>query len=554
MHTVIGWLDILFGRGSDDHPFWLLTVRIDILLFVLCSAATIVWTCAAMRSRDRRPAGVEVWTILALSVLAGALRFAVEHNLTALGGIGYSRILHGYRGHFATAQLYSLVYPWAGRSLETAILLNRFASTLTVPLVYALCRCLVPAQRAFAVAAALLIALQPLHLLFTATDGLPVSTSLLAVWSYLLLWIGIGKTAAPAWVRTLAAGGAALGTALLTQVRYENFVFVVPPLVYLAAERRRVNAYPLVPAALLFAVFVCVYLLAAFGSNRAFQSVVPISEGLRAAVFELVANPVFALGPLAVATGAAVALGRGTLRWLALLPAPIFLIVVALAIGLERHDYGAGFVPLARLHANLLLLPTLAAAYGVALLWESRRHARRALALGCLVWTAALTALYWPNLRQRYLEIAEHDFLRESLVALPPEVSRVVVPDDEILFRESHSTIELLAKYRAVAAAAGTTEIEIVGLTSFLEQPDAVDCGHGHCAFFMGLPCTGGRYYWFAETQCTQLMTALAGPPLRETEVLAGTFLDCSLLRGATRPGECTGAVPRRFGMYRIVR
>lgn len=553
MHVLIESLNVMFGRGTDDHPFWLLAVRLDIILFVLCSAVVVGWAIRPTGMRRIVGARGDLWLLLALTVLAGTLRSLVAPNLTALGGIGYSRILLGYRGHFGTAQLYSLVYPWAGRSLETAIVLNRVASTLTVPLLYLLCRRLVPAKRTFAVAAGVLVALHPLHLLFTATDGLPISTALLAVWSYLLLAVCIDDADTPDWVRTMAGAGAATGTVLFTQVRYENVVFVVPPLLYLLVQRRRARFRPLAPGALLFAGFASVFALAALSSGREFQSAVPVSAGLSAAVRELAGNPMFAIGPTLLGTAAAIALWRGPMRWLAPLPAVMVIAVVALAIALERHDYAAGFVPLARIYANQLLLPTLVAAYGLAWLWHSPWRDRRILAAGCLLWAAMLPAVFWANLRERYLEMAEHDFLRTSLAVLPPEVDRLVVPDDGILLRDSHSTIELITKYSAIAGTTRSSGIELVGLTSFLERPGAVDCSHDNCVFFYGLPCAGTRYYWFAAPQCAQLMATRGGAALREEDVTGGSFLDCSLSHGTPPAPECAGGgVSRRFGLYRI--
>jgi hypothetical protein len=548
------WLDVLFGRGDEGYPFWLLTVRVNILLFVLCAAVVVAWNLAPARLRAALGARADLGSALALTAVAGLLRFLVADNVTALGGIGYSRILLGYGGHFGTAQLYSLLYARTTRDLEHAILFNRLASTATVPLVYALCRRLVPASRAFAVFAALLLCFHPLQLLFSATDGLPISSSFLAVAAYLLLARAVDGTDTPAWLRTVSAAGAATGLALLTQVRYENVLFLVPPVVFVFARRRTLSVRTLAPAAMLFALFISVYATEALSSGPAYQSAAPLTEGLRAATRELFDNPIFGLGPVLIGTAAAIVYRRSHVRWFAPLPVLGLVPLIALAITLERHDYAFGFVPLARIYVNQVLLLLLVSGYGLALLWGSSRRVVRAIAVGCVVWMAALTALFWPNLRARYVEFAEHEFFREALAALPPDVDRVVVPDDDLLFRESHSTIELMTKYRMIAAATGARRIKLVGMTPFLESPTKVECRRGNCLFFRGLPCTGLSPYWFARGPCERLMATRLGPAVREQDVVAGSFLDCSIDRGAARRRLCTPAgTAMRFGLYRII-
>ena len=556
MHTVIRWLDVLFGKGDDDYPFWLLTVRVNVLLFVLCAAAVIVWSLSPARLRKLREARAEICAVLALTAVAGLLRFLVEHNLTALGGIGYSRILLGYKGHFGTAQLYSLMYARTRRDLEHAIFLNRIASTLTVPLIYALCRRLAPGVRAFAPIAAALLALQPLHVLFTATDGVEISSSLLAVASYLLLARSVGDEDGPVWTRTVSAAGAATGLALLTQVRYENALFLVPPLIYLFVRRRALSRRWFGAGAIFFVLFLSVYAVEAPSSGLSYQTSVPLADGLRAAAHEMFENPIFGIGPLLFGTAAAVVVRRSSLRWLAPLPLIALVPLIWLAITLEHHDYSdysVGFVPLARIYVNQVLLPTLVAGYGLALLWQSPRWGGRLVAAGCLLWAGALPVLFWPNLRERYLEAAEHDFFRASLAALPPGVDRLVVPDDEVLSRESHSTTELMTKYRMIADAAGARGTDVVGMTRFLEHPGEVDCSRGNCLFFRGVPCMGISYYWFATAECAQVMATPVGLPVREEEVVAGSFLDCSIYRGEARRRVCDPArKSQRLGLYRI--
>jgi len=548
MLTVMSWLDLLFGRGDDGFPFWLLCVRINILVFV---ASTLVAALGSRRSADGRGRWQlrrEGWIAIVLLVVAGLLRVAVEHNLTALGGIGYSRILIGYRGHFGTSQLYSLLYTWLGRDLEVAILLNRLASTATVGLVYVLSRQLVPELRAFALLAALLLALHPLHLLFTPTDGLPISTSFLGVLSYVLL-VRAGQGAAQPLSQRRAGLLAALsGLTLLTQIRYENVLLLIPAVLYLWVYRRELPRVVTWPGFLVGGFCLAVYGVSALGSRPSHASVVALDEGLWAVGRELVMNPMYGLLPLLVGTLGALISRRSRQRCFAVLPMAAFVPVVALAILLEGHDYSVGFVGLARTFVNLLLPMSLMAAYGLAILWESPWRIWRLVVVAVVLWTVVLPVLFWPNLRGRYVETAEHDFLSDVLrTNVLTGVDQLIVPDDELLYRESHSTIEVMQKYRAIAYGVGGTLPQLVGMTAFLEHPESVDCSRDNCLLFYGLPCSGISHYWFAKPQCAEAL-ARAGALLREEHVDAGSFLDCSLNHGEERQRLCASS----FGSHRL--
>jgi hypothetical protein len=543
--AVIGWLDLLFGKGDSDHALWLTAVRVDILVFVLCSVVLLAWSLSPGGRRWAYWTSTDVATVAALTAIAALLRCLVEHNLSDLGGIGYSRILLGYKGHFATAQLYSLVYARTARDLEHAILLNRVASTLTVPLLYALCRRLAPASPAFATITAAMLALHPLHVLFTPTDALPISTSFLAAASYLLLVNAIEGVDSPHWARTTAALGAAAGLALLTQVRYENLLFLLPPALYLLA-RRRAHLRPLLPGAIVFALLMVLYAVEALRAGTSFQNPVALTDAVQGLGRELLGNPIFAIVPVLAGTAAALLYRRSAVRALALLPLLAVLPLGALVSAQGHH--------LARTYVNQVLLLTLVAGYGLALLWESRRRAVRVLVVACLIWTAALPLLFWVNFRERHLDTAEHDFLRAALAALPAGIDRVVVPDDERLYRETHSTIESMTKYRMIADSAGA-RVDVVGVTPFLEGAGEIDCSRGNCAFFRGVPCQGLQRYWFADSECAQVMATRAGAALIEEDVTAGSFVDCSVYRGAARRRLCEPMrTSRRLGIYRIDR
>src|SRR5580698_9280874 len=128
-------LEALFGHGDDDFPLWLAIIRVHILLWAAC---TLVSAAGLAVRLARGPASrADATWVASLTALAAALRFVVvPSNLMDLGGIAYSRLLLGYRGNFATAQVYALVYRWTARDMDHALLINRVAGTLTVPLVY----------------------------------------------------------------------------------------------------------------------------------------------------------------------------------------------------------------------------------------------------------------------------------------------------------------------------------------------------------------------------------------------------------------------------------
>ena len=157
-------LEALFGHGDDDFPLWLSILRVHILIWAACTSIATVGL--ARRIRASRAGAAQVASLTALGV---ALRFAVvPSNLMDFGGIPYSRLLVGYRGFFATAQAYSLVYRWTARDLEHGILAQPRRGHADRAAVYALCRLLTPADRLPAVIAAGFLAIYPLHALLSA--------------------------------------------------------------------------------------------------------------------------------------------------------------------------------------------------------------------------------------------------------------------------------------------------------------------------------------------------------------------------------------------------
>lgn len=536
---------MLFGHGDDGYPFWLLTVRVNILVLVASAAVLIMSALRPARVRPMLSGRLDLGVAAAFTTVAAALRwFVVQHNVADLGGISYSRILLGYNGHFGAAQLYSLVYARGSRSMEQAIVLNRLAATLTVPLLYALCRRVAPARRAFAVCATALLSLHPLHLLFSATDALPIVSILLAVGSYWCLARAVGSENDRVSPRTVAALTGAAGLALVTQVRYENALFLAPPLLYFFAVRPSIPYRPLGPAGALLGLLLAIYAASAVSAESSYQNPIHWADGLRASARDVFVNQIFAIGPVLVGTMAALLDRHTPVRWAMALPLVVALPVITMG-GAQGYNH-------ARTYLTHVLLLSLVAGYGLAQLWASDHRFGRGIAVTCLLWVAVLPCCFWQNLRERHLETAEHDFFTAALAALPAGVNRIIVPDDDVLARMTHSTIELVNKYRMIAQAAGSG-IELLGASRYVEHPEEIDCGRGNCLFFHGVPCMGLRYYWFAQDGCAQLMAKRSGPPWREEEVVGGSFLDCSIYRGTMRRQLCEAARhTQHFGLYPI--
>lgn len=181
-----------------------------------------------------------------MTLLAATLRFLAAGNLLDQGGISYSRMLLGYKGYFATAQVYSLVYTITSRSIEQAILLNRIAGTLTVPMLYLLCRGLLPSSRALAVLSALTLAVSPLHILLSASADLAPFGGLLTVASWALVAYGARLPDEDRLGKRLTLLVGALGLALLTQARMENVLLLAPPVLFIFWRgRQRPDLYRL---------------------------------------------------------------------------------------------------------------------------------------------------------------------------------------------------------------------------------------------------------------------------------------------------------------------
>jgi hypothetical protein len=227
--------------------------------------------------------------------------------------------------------------------------------------------------------------------------------------------------------------------------------------------------------------------------------------------------------------------------------------IVALAIRYGSHDYvsGSDLVALGRVYINQLVPLSIVTAYGLALMSTSTLRVVRLLAVASLLWAIVLPGLFWSNLRERHVEIAEHDFFVHALALVPSDDARVVVPDDDLLNRSAHSTSELLAKYELINEGV-TRPVPLIGVTRFLEHRDEVDCRRGDCFFFYGIPCADGRLYAFAQAQCAELMARTSGRPVVETDVAASSFRECGTQYGTARRRLCASDRRQRLGLYRI--
>ncbi len=545
MHTD-RWLDLLFGMGDDDFPYWLMAVRTNILLWMACVIGTSAYALAPHRLRRIADARLQTGIAIGLTVLAVALRFGVASaNLLDFGGIPYSRLLLGYKGHFAIAQTYSLFYEVFGRTIENAILLNRIAGVLTVPLVYALCLRLELGRQA-AVLAALLLAASPVHIMFSASDSLGTFSMFLAVVSYLSITVAVSSDAKRS-IRAIAALGGFLGLTLLTQVRYENVLFALPVAVYLLAHYRTVPWRLIGPAATVAAVFVAFYAVAASNAGLSYQNPVLLSQAWPMVRDHLILNPFAAVPILLLGTLAVLLMTRMPVGILAALPLPG---AIALAL-LSESGHGA-----VRVYSTWLVLILPIAAYGYSLVLDSEWRLPRWIGGAAVALLLAQPIVTGNALGTRYLEIREHDFFRLQVAQLPATVERLIVPDDMLMRRRYHSTVELYNKYSMTLA--GVPEIAgritVVELTTILEdETPEKTCRPGTCAFFRGLPCAQQNVYRLTPEQCDALQKTTELQPLHEQTIESAPFRDCAVYVGEQRRELCEPAVrDTTFGIYLI--
>ncbi len=528
--------------GDDDFPYWLMAVRSNILLFLICAIAVLVWRARQARSGSPS-ARRELYLVLVLTTIAGGLRFWAEANLLDFGGIPYSRLLVGYKGHFAAAQFYSLIYELTSRDIEHAIVLDRIAGTLTIPLVYATCRHL--ERGLFPAVAAFLFAVYPLHIMFSASDVLAVFSLFLAASSFTLI-AGAEEHAASEAISRLRYLGGFAGLALLTQVRYENVLFAVAAIVLLVVRRERVRVRVLLPAVVMSLGLVLVYAYCAGTAGLSFQNPVDFSAGAAMVIEHVLLNPFIGTPALLGATAIGAWYGG---RWFVLAALVSWGIALALPIASES-GHGAS-----RVFASWLILLIPLAAYGPARWIGSPRGPLRLGGGLVLLAFAALPVAGSDRLTARHLEIEEHEFFRQHLAALPPEMTRVIVPDDELLLRRTRSTIELDNKYSfTLAGMEGARDrLKLVKLTRHLESAESGECTGGRCVFFFGLPCFEQRAYPYSREQCEELLAGYETAILFEREVEAAPFMDCSIYIGDQHRRICDPATRRQsFAFYSL--
>lgn len=544
VHNAARWLDLLFGRGDDGYALWLLAVRLNVLATGLCVVGLVVWYVSANGRRQALVSRSDLLILCGVTGLAALPRFAVTPaNIFDFGGIAYSRLLIGYRGYFATAQSYAPLYELTVRDIEHGIVFNRIAGTLTAPLVYLLCRRLSGDLKWLPLSAGLLMALYPLHILFSASDALAVFSGFLAAVGYLLIAMATRLREQDGLVRLHYLGGFT-ALSLLTQVRYENTLLLLPPLCFLLAERRSLSLRQLLPGLLTGLALGAFYAADALGAPLSYRFRPDPEAHWQVVKEQLVLNPFMAV-PVLFAGSALVWPFRGWRVGLpALLPVPV---VVGLAVWTTDNGHGA-----ARIFANALILILPLSAYGLTLLAASRWHLFRVLGLGCLAGLLAMPLIHHAPLSTRYLEIIENDRFNALLARLPNGVRWIIVPDDELLRRVAGSTLEVMHKYAVILAARpAAAQVTLVGLTEYLEQWRPEDCAGGACVFFQGLPCLEPDLYPFTAAQCDELLTTRSLWVFDDSPLLAAPFVHCSIYTGRLRRHLCDPATRlRHFTVY----
>jgi hypothetical protein len=398
-----------------------------------------------------------------------------------------------------------------------------------VPVVFALCRALQPRSLVFPSVAAGLLALAPLHILVSASDALTVFSGFLCALCWLLVATGA--------VDCLVAG--VLGLALLTQVRYENALMVLPAAALLLHRRRGV-------AAGFCAVAGVAYAWPSLAAGIVFQDHTELDRAREILLSgEVLTNPFLAI-PFLFGAALLVAMARRPLLAAGALAPWLVAGALALRTAESPHTVARGF-------SNWLVPLVIAAGYGLAQLAGRGRPGQVALAL-CLAYFAAKPVRYAGALRTRYLEMAEHDAFAAMLSAEPDGAVAVIVPDDERLRRGTGATVETMNAYRSIRRALPRPGAPLVGLTRFLER--GVDqCEQGGCLFFAGLPCSVQSLDPYAPSQCGQLAAERTLELVARTTVTAAPFERCAIQVGGLRQSVC--APTERtvdFTLYRVGR
>ena len=545
------WLDILFGPGDDNFPYWLMAVRCNILVLIACVIGVIWGARRTLYTRERST----LIALAAITLIAASARYVAASNLLDFGGIPFSRLLLGYKGHFATAQVYSLVYELSNRDIENAIRLNRVVGTLTIPLLFILCTHI---QRGvFPAVSAMLLATYPVHILFSASDVLTVFSLFLTTGSFTLL-LAADEEQIPLRQARYRYAGAFAAFSLLTQVRYENVLFLPIAALVLVARRHRVRMQALLPPAAIGTILILAYTYWALTSELSFQNPFHFPTA-RIMVEESVLYNSFLSVPLLLVASVASALSARRTRgsWYGYLALAIWIPALGLPL-LAESGHGA-----ARVFASWLTLLLPLAGFSLTQMINGKPFLGRAIAFSILVYLLIQPLVTVDRLNAQHLEIRESDFFKTALTQLPPTIDKVIVPDDELLRRRTHSTMELRNKYSMTLVGMwmdgqfGDPHLaripRLVGLTEFLEKPQRQQCTGGTCAFFWGLPCMDQDVYPFTRSQCEALRKRFATTPLLSSESTASSFVHCSIYRGRLYDKKCAPkAIEKSFAIYQL--
>lgn len=531
---------------TDSYWLWRPTVHANVLVFVVAALATVL--CAGCIGRLGLAGGAkgELAIVLLLTITAGLLRFSLASpNLMDFGGTPYSRWLRGYKGYLGAAEFFAVVGTASVRDIPHVIELNRIAGTLTIPLVYLLCRSLQPMRTLWPAIAALLFAVSPLHIAFSASDALAVFSNFLAAASYVLI-AGTVHLGRHRLLVGLAYVAGFTGLSLLTQVRYENVMFLVPAAVLLVSRRATTYTRDVAPGLILATAFLGIYAYetALLGVSHT-TSVQP--DSVRIVWRHLVTNPFLAMPVLLIGTAAVVVCAPRRFGVAALLPwvGSITLASLVLTYG---HDG-------ARAYANWLIFVLPVAAYGFCLMLEAPRLFVKIIAATALLFLAAQPILVRKRLASEHLEMLEHDRFAAVLAHLPSSVKTIIVPDDELFRRRSHTTHEVLTKYAMIADAETWMgpQPRLFGVTEYLEHPERAHCLPGTCAFFFGLPCFEQDVYPYTAEQCRQVLGQQRTSVVEETTVRGAPFARCSIYVGTLEQEECVPATrEEHFTLYRL--
>jgi len=534
--------------------FWRAAVQLNVCLFLVCGLL-ILFAYGAGAARYVRAHGcrqglrvlpVETWAIVAVTALAAWMRFEwASLNLLDHGGIPYTRLLRGADGYWGTAQLFAPFFQLMARDIEHALALNRLVGVVTVPLVYGMCRCLLPDSRTLPLIAAGLFALHPLHILFSASDALAVPAIFLAASAYLSLAAAVDSPAQPDGVAMGLCVFAASALMLLTQVRQEHILFLAPAILVVIAHRRRWRARVAAPALLVIVGFLPLYLYAAASAGLRYQAPRQVWLNLATWGWESLVNPFLGVPVLLLGT-AAVWMYRGSRQGLlAVLPWLAAGCLIAFTSTAGHHA--------ARVYASWLILILPIAAYGITLLLAAPSPVAKVVAVVALMSSVVHPFVVRETLAARYLEVIEHEIFQALLIDLPAGVRWIVVPDDQS--DTGQPTLEVLNKYQMILGAHAEVvgDVRLLPLSEALEPTNDGRCSSGACLFFAGLPCLGADVEPFSGDRCDELLRTRRTSIVHRREVVAAPFAKCSIYSGSWRRLLCEPAlIPRHLVVYRI--